>query len=745
MDLTLFFTVLGIILTVLVPLFGYVYKTQKEMGNYYSVIWKNSAKLKAKDLLGERPYEEYYFPRSVDAFLEQTYASRSNALIIGPPLSGKTRAVFNSLRNSADTYLLVPRNVPMQGFRLPRDYFSRKKKLIFIDDLQYYVEKQEQFHLLFREAHRNNIPVIAACHSGKEYTKVKNKLTEQNLNIDIVFRDNVLEFEKLSMETGKQVAEKLGMKWDSVKFNGTIGSIFMRLSEMERRFDTADTIEKTILRVLRNLYLSGVYDNNNLIRTAWIKKAAGKYELEAKEFEWAGWFKSLEGKEFIKVMGGGKIWAEDAYLEYVVKPEAETSMYEVFDNSIEIFKDDHEVLHLAGEKIYSYALDDAQFISYLKLAITAFEREHELISIQPGKTDIIPDEKENLTSILVKCKDNLGESYWNLGQTQNTLGNAKKALEYYNEILELISKEENAYEYARLKMKIGDAHKLLTFVDNIEERSILAINAYNEALEIFTIETNPLDLAYTYNNLGSAYQLLTESQNPVGNSKKALEAFNDARKVRDLTGYPKNEAFTKFNTANTYMYLAGYEDKEKNLDEAIRLFEEYNSSPAAKKSARVASGVLNNMGYGYMLRAGVKDKKANLTKALELFNKANETRTREEMPLDYTETMCNLGEAYMYLSETADEELNLLKAKDTLEEALKTKEIEKHPMTFSTIKFTLGKVEIRLGKLTGGSGNEHTRGLKLMNEAAAAVKGHSAAYHDMVQSSIEKVINQQKI
>ncbi len=707
------------------------------MRNYYSVIWKNASKIKAKELLGERPCEDYYFNRKIDTFLESILSAGNSALIVGPPLSGKTRAVFNSLRSKNDIYLLVPRNVPMQTFKLPRDFFKRKKKLIFIDDLQFYVEKQEQFHLLFREAHKYNIPIIAACHSGKEFTKVKSKLTEQNLNIDIVFNDNILEMEKLSVETGKEVAKNLGMKWDSVKFNGTIGSIFMRLSEMERRFETCDMIEKTILRVLRNLYLSGIYDDDKLIRKAWIKKAAKSFELEAKEFEWSGFYKSLEGKEFIKVTGISKIWAEDAYLEYVVKPEAETSMYEVFENTIEVFSDDTEVLHLAGQKIYSFALGDTQFVSYIKLAIRTFKLEHDLLLNVYNNPKEETEAGSELIKKLINVKNDLGEAYWNLGQSQDTLENAEKALAYYSELLKLIDKQSDSYEFARLKMKIGDTHKLLTFVDDIKTRSILSIAAYNEAIEIFTIETNPLDLATTYNHLGSAYMLLSESQEPVENCKLALDAFKHAREVRDLTGYPKNEDFTKFNAANTYMYLSGFEDKEKNLDEAIKLFEEYISSGTVKKSARVASGVLNNMGYGYMLRAGVKNKKENLQKALELFNDAIKIRTKEEMPLDYTETLCNLGETYLYLSEVEDEEMNLLKSKELLEEALKTSGIDEHPMTYSTIKFTLGKTNIKLSAIKNNS-LLYERGSKLLKEAADAVKDHSSSFHETIISEAQK-------
>lgn len=728
MDIGLILSFIGLLLSVLVSMLAF-YRKRKELRNYYSVIWKNSRKIKPKEILGERPCEDYYMKRAVDELLLNRIESKQNILIVGQPLSGKTRAVYNALKTSGKKYyVLVPRSVPMPVFQIPTDYFFRKNKVIFIDDLQHYIEKQDNYHLLFRQAQIKDLPIIAACHSGKEFTKVKNKLTEQNLNIDIIFGSGVAEVEKISTDTGKLVAEKLGMKWDNVKFNGTIGSIFMRLSEMERRFDTCDVIEKTVLRVLRNLYFSGVYDDNYIIRTSWIKKAAAKHELEAKEFEWAGWLKSLEEKEFLKVMPGSKVWVEDAYLEHVVKPEADSPMIEIFSNTVDVFSDDPEVLQLAGETIYDYALDDPLFLEYMNLAISAFNRELELIK----DTDQVNQ--------LKKVKQSLGQAHWSLSQSLDTLENSGLAIKYYNELLEYITREKVPNEYARIKMKIGDAYKFRSFVDNIRENCLNAISAYKEALEIFTIDSNPLDLASTYNYLGSAYGLLSESGDPVENCKKALEAFSEARKVRDKTGYPPNDSFTKFNTANTYMYLSGFEEKEKNLKEAIRLFNEYLDSDYTRKSARNTGGTLNNMGYAYMLLAGAVDKKENLQKALEIFDKALQIRTKEQMPIDYTETMCNVGETYKYLSEVEDEEINLLKAKDALDEALKLEEIGKHPMTYSTLKFTLGSVILSLAKLSGAKPNglSFDNGMKQLQEASEAVRGYSDSHYNMIMGEIER-------
>lgn len=729
MDLTVLLTIIGIIVTVAAPAAGYLIKQRKEYTNYYSVIWKSTAKLKPKDLLGERPCEDYYLRRNVDDVIQNSLQSNKNVLIIGQPLSGKTRAVYNALTTSKKKfYLLVPRCVPMPVFQVPPDYFFKKNKIIFIDDLQHYIEKQDNYHLLFKYAQINNLPVIAACHSGKEFTKVKNKLTEQNLNIDIIFGSGAAEVEKIPAETGKKVAESLGMKWDSIKFNGTVGSIFMKLSEMERRFDTCDIVEKTILRILRNLYLAGIYEENNIIRTQWIKTAAARLELSAKEFEWAGWFKSLEEKEFLKVLPGSKLLVEDAYLVHVIKPESDTPLLTILHTEVETFSDDPEVLQLTGETIYNFALDDPQFLEFMTLAIAAFKKELLLLS----GTDKINQ--------LKKVKYSLGQAYFNLSQSVETKENSITAISYFNELLVHVTRDADPYEYARIKMKLGDVYRFLSFVDDIGTNCRNAISAYNEALEIFTIETNPLDLAITYNNLGSAYGLLSESGDPVENCKRSLEAFSEARKVKDKTGYPPNDAFTKFNTANTYMYLSGFEEKEKNLLEAIRLFNEYLDSEAIRKSARNRGGTLNNMGYAYMLLAGVVNKKENLLKALELFEEALKIRNKEQMPLDYTETMCNVGETYKYLSEAEDEEANLLKAKDALEDALSLKEIEKHPLTYSTIKYTLGVVVLNLAAKYGSrqNGLDFDIGMKQLQEASVAAKGYSESHYNMIINEIEK-------
>ena len=503
MDIILILTVLGIIVTAIVPFIGYIYKTRKEYKNYYSLIWKKSSKIKAVEFLGERPCEDYYFERNIDSFLQRTLERKRNALVIGPPLSGKTRAVYNSLKKIPKKLnVLVPRSVNMQSFQLPKDYIFWNEKLIFVDDLQYYVEKQDSYYMLFKTAKEKNIPIIATCHSGREMKKVKNKLIEQNLDLDTIFGEDIIELERISPDEGKKLAEKLGMQWDNVKFNGTIGSIFMRLSEMERRYDSSDNIEKTILRSIRNLYLCGIYDDNSTFRLEWIKKAAGKFELEGKDFEWTGWLKTLEDKEFIKIARRGKIWAEDAYLEYVVKPEVAMTQIDTFEEIIEIFHDTPDLLLMAGERAYDIGTAEMEIGQYMHIAINAFEKALENIK-----------REENEAGYL-RAKHYLGQAYWSLSKVQDTLENCRKAIKYFNEILESVSIESNPFEYARIKNRIGNTFTAFAEVENTEQNCKTAIEAYNEALKVFTIAGNPVDYARAQNNLGGAYLILSGVRDP---------------------------------------------------------------------------------------------------------------------------------------------------------------------------------------------------------------------------------------
>lgn len=727
MDITLILTVLGIAATLIAPAAGYILKQRKEFKNYYSILWKSTGSLKAKDLLGERPYEEYYFERELDNQVLRSVTRRRSALLVGPPLSGKTRAVFKALKQqkkSAD--ILIPRNVSMPSFIFPPDYKFWKDKIIFIDDLQYYIEKHDNYPQVFKLAEQRRIPVIATCHSGREFKKVKNKMTEQNMDIESIFGEDIFELDKISADEGKKVAESLGMKWDNVKFNGTIGSIFMRLSEMERRFDQCDVIEKTILRALRNLYFCGIYEDNSLFRLEWIKKYSGQYELEGKDFEWTGWLKTLEDKEFIKIARRHKIWAEDAYLEYVVKPEVEISQIEIFEDVIDAFDSDPEVLLMAGERAYDLGIVDVHLAEYMRICISAFEKA--LNSM----------EKSNNESLFFKAQSYLGQAYWSLSKVQNTLENCSKSVEYYNEILKSITPETHPFEYARIKNRIGNTYTAFAEVENKEQNCLTAIEAYNEALKVFSVEHNPTDYARACNNLGGAYLILAQVKEPAANYRKALDSFREALRIRTVNEFPKDFALTKNNVANTYAKLSEIENPEENLKLAIDSYIDILKIYTKEKFPLQYGLTMNNIGNAYSLLSNVKDRKQNSEKAIDAYEKALELRPADQVPLQYANTTYNLGDAYLALSESDSTPDIIYKAIDYLEESLTFRSAEKYPFHYGLSHFTLGKAYIKLAEIEEKTENYH-KGIKAFDEALTIfTEQNSPEIYQSIQAEITR-------
>ena len=727
MDLTVILTILGIIATLAAPAAGYVIKLRKEYKNYFSVIWKSSKKLKAKDLLGERPVGDFYYTRKIDNIIFRTIERRRNLLIIAPPLSGKTRAVFNALKQLKNpVHVLVPRSVHMASFQFPKDFIFWKPKLIFIDDLQYYIERQDSFHLLFREAKERGIPIAATCHSGREYKKVRNKMVEQNLDIDIIFGEDIIELEKISAEEGKMVSEKLGMKWDTVRFNGTIGSIFMRLSEMERRFDDCDNIEKTILRSLRYLYKSGIYEENSIFRLEWIKKAATLFELEGRDFEWTGWLKNLEDKEFTKIARRNKIWAEDAYLEFVVKPEVEIMQTDIFESMTEVFSDNTEVLQMIGERAYDLGIVDTQIGDYMKIAIGAFERVLAQI------------DKDKQHNEFIKAQNYLGQSYWSLTKVKDTLANCARSIEYFNEILKTISIESHPVEYARIKNRVGNTYTAFAEVELREENCNIAINAYHEALKVFNEKEFPQEYARAHNNLGGAYLILAEARENTENYKKAISSFHKALKVINDNENPKLYTLTKNNIANTFARLSEIEEPEQNLQKAIDAYNDVLSFQSKEKTPLQYGLTKNNIGNAYSMLAMIKDKKQNLEKAVNAFEEALEVRDPVQVPVQYANTMFNLGDVYLEKSEYENLPDALYKAIDAFEESMKIRVEDKYPIQHAEVKAGLGKAYIRLAGFEDKTENYH-KAIAAFDDALKIFTAEKyPGNHELIQEEISK-------
>lgn len=675
---------------------------------YYSVIWKKSASLKPKDVMGERPYTDYFYERAEDAILKKQIESRNNVLVIGPPLAGKTRAVYQQfIRMKKKADILIPRNIGMPSFVFPSPRKFWRDRVIFIDDLQYFIEKQENYHLLFRKAKEKKISIVATCHTGLQYKKVKNKLLEQNLELETLFDKKIIEYDKITSETAQEITSKININWNNVKFNGTVGSLFMKLSEMERRFDNSSNIEKTILNSIRMMYITGLW-NNNVFSLEWIKLVTKRYELAGKDFEWSGWLKSLEDKEFIKIVRRNQIWADDAYLQYVVKPHIDIPDIEIFDEMIDMFSTEPDALNIIGEKAYNIGSVDIDIAEYMKLCIKAF-------SILKERFD-----PENNLEYTRAC-EYLGLAHWKIAAFDNVKENCTKALAYFSEALNLITPDFDPLYYARLQSATGNAYVSLADIQDRQVNCKNAIMCFNESLKYISSEETPVQYGIIHHNLGNVYNILldpdlTEIQERPAILRLAIESNKKALKIRTFEKYPREYALSSNNMGISYMYLAESENKAENLKLSIGHFRNGLKVYDRKKDPITYSLCTANLGYVYSMLAECENSKENIKKAVEMVNEALEIRTQEKFPYQYANTIYSLGAVYFTAARAMKSIEYCNKALDALEESLIIRTYENYPLQYALSQNLIGDVYLILSALEDSSLNGK-KALAAFNEA----------------------------
>lgn len=60
-------------------------------------------------------------------------------------------------------------------------------------------------------------------------------MLDKNLDLETGIFDQIIEVNEISEQQGKEIADNADRHWNEIKFNKTVGSIFMPLAEMDRR------------------------------------------------------------------------------------------------------------------------------------------------------------------------------------------------------------------------------------------------------------------------------------------------------------------------------------------------------------------------------------------------------------------------------------------------------------------------------------------------------------------------------
>lgn len=683
--LTIIAILVTILLAILVPFWGYMWWRNRKLETFYKVMWKKSSKLKPQDLLDHRAkkkygFHDYYYFRQEDKLIEKKLTDNEHTLVIGNPLAGKTRAIYEVLSRSKRKYdISIPHLVDISNpvdIHIPMRFTFWRKRVIVVDDIHKYADKQGFFYFLKRLSD-DGIIILTTCRSESEYDYFCEKLKQEQLSFS-----NPIEISPISKNTAEFVAGKVGLSLPD-QFKGNIGTIFVRLDVMKETLKASSDIEELTLSSLRRLHAAGVYRGKEVFSIQRVKRVCEKREgIKREDSEWQVLIDTLENNGFVEKVGDHELRVEETYLEQVI--EDDFSPLDNLREMLAIFSNDPDALYDIGYQALTIGFVDLQKVAFMKVAVEACDK-----TLEVWTYDNNP-EKYAMT------QNNLGISYGNLAELEETAENCRAAIAAFQEALIVRTLDHFPIQYANTQMSIGNVYALLPEARDKVANCRLAINAYREALKVYSLDHFPFNYAMTQNNLGATYQNLAELEeveNKVANCKLAISAIQKALKVYNFGDFPKEYAMTQNNFGNTYQTLADAEKeaekKATNYKLAIEAYHKTLKVYSLDYSPIDYAGTENNLGKAYRKLAELEEKPKNCRLAIAAFQEALKVSTFDQFPIPYAKTQIGLGTAYGTLAEVEGRAENCKKAKTAFEEALRVCTEETLPQDYVVVTHNL--------------------------------------------------------
>ncbi len=592
---------------------------EKKVSHYFREIWADSNKISHETLMDLRPYNPSYFTREEDFQSLNLVKKDKSILIIGKPLAGKTRMIYELVkRHDSQFSVLIPEYEEIPDFLIFPDIKTKKKKIILLDDIDIFANNHN-FHRLLRKAKKEKIPIIASCKSGIVLKNLETSLKNKNIILSTLF-DSIIELKNVSEQQAKKIAQANNKKWFEVEkeFNGTIGSIFLPLAVMKDRFRNATPEQKLILRTLTKLLECGIYMRKLEFPKNWVKQFAFHQGINQEKYLWDNWLDALVDLEFIS-LHSGNILIEETYLTSVVSFSEKIDLIELLDEALGIFIDDYLALFKLGNRCFRIGNYRKDLPEFLDLAERSLNRSKEICFV------------EKIFPLYGHILNNLGVTLSALAEISNLEENSSKSLQYLSESLDIF---ENIQSIEMVSMILGNmASTYLTLAQNSSnnrKRNVTdAISACEKALNMIQKKEDPLNFAFINNNLGNALRLkckyFEEERSMYDCFQKCEDAYLVSLDVYKKDKFPIDYAEVKNNLANLYSLKLKQNFSEKLSRKAIRIFKEVLQIFKNLNLHLHYTMALVNLGNIYFFI--VKEKKIrdeSFEKALKLYNSARD-------------------------------------------------------------------------------------------------------------------------
>ncbi|MBN1883795.1 MAG: tetratricopeptide repeat protein [Deltaproteobacteria bacterium] len=617
----------------------------------YRFIWKRSRSIEPQDVMILRGYKnqgynEFYFERPHDEEIRRRLADGQHTIIMGQPLSGKTRSFYHALKkNEKDYYVTMPdeTKITNASYAVPRFYSFlpciRRRRILFLDDVQQYTREKKLKSLLYG-FQKAGVVIVATCRKGEEEREFLEDEVKYLFGEPIII-PNIESSERARLSN--ELEKEIGL-YIPKEFDGNIGTVFLDLEVIEKRYKEMGDKKRNMLLALQRLRSLGVHRGLYVFDVSWVLSVycsiydEGNYkeqQIYTEKFD--DLLTELDENGFIR-RKKNSIRIEEAYLERIVT-EVKIAVKD-FKDSIHIFQDDPEALINLAKKAIELGERSLEKEAFMTVAIEALE-----LAL---KTEITGH-------IYASAKNSLGIAYRKRSEIRGATNDLETAILCYIDALEVFTPHRFPMSYATAQNNMGYAYTDLAGYHNPVENLERAVRAYGESLKVYTLERTPIDYAYTQNNLGIAYRIFAGYREPVDNLERAVAACEKALEVRTLKLYPIDYAMTQNNLGNVYRDLASYRNPEENLELAVSAFNEALKVYTLERTPMDYAITQNNLGSTYSSFADYREPVENLKRAVAACEEALKVRTLERSPKDYAMTQGNLGIMYRKLAKYHEE------------------------------------------------------------------------------------------
>jgi len=547
-------------------------------------------------------FNDYYYERDVDNELKSNIENiinnllKKHILIMGPPLAGKSRLIYQTLKKLDKNFDFI---IPESPNKLEHNEIIKsingKKKILILDDVYHYINTPNFDDILNRLLYVDNLMIIASCRTNKDFRLFEDRLLNKHLDLENIF--NIINIGKIEQEVAKEIAEQVQIDWNDTEFDGNIGSIFIKLSEMKRRYRSSSKECRAVLRAIKYAYLTGIsyYDRFFLISNIEKICLSDKFKLDIKGHVGFEIFNDLKELEFLNILENKTIiidvdididindfdflhglFKNDSFSLYCManrmlnyKTENKTKRIEINEKIVDVLisaiseseKDDNinEIIVLKSKLAIVYAN-----LGSMKTSVVDFKKAIEIYNI------LIEEYNESLELDLYAVYNNCSIVYSNLAKIDDPINNTNKAIELLNQSKNELDEENLVVNTILYNInKIPFYSYLLQLTRDIDTDEILSNIEENDKL--LSIHNLPF-LEYIYLiNKGSFYLILSETENFIENCNTALQIFN---RIKEIIIENKYDDYTlaniKLQIGNAKARIAKYYQSILKCDDALQ-------------------------------------------------------------------------------------------------------------------------------------------------------------------------------